>query len=377
MKARLQQEVARLGQEIDKVKNEYEHEVERIEELKTRIALAKRTEAFSPRKRSTSLGDVQPAAEGSPPERQRMYSLRAPPRPLGGQQHDPLLVPPPSLKRHEVKNGFPSPNPNPLSLSAPNLPPPPPISSFDCDMPSPPTPRTIAKAPLPPPLVLPPLLKEGVMTQRDIETQFEEENSPSPSFDARRRCVTARPSSANSPDFPSSPNFNNSRMEDSDSRNLTLTRRFVANGREVTEVTERYWRARKKPLHFHCALESKEWPLGQSLPIYVTVNNQSPKVIKSLSIFLQTTKTIPRAGKKKPKSVEMRTGKEQEFDADGAFPLKPESTFQGEIRYEMPDSLALGGSNCVHELICNLQVKGAKPIKAVLPITIQEKGTAE
>jgi len=134
-------------------------------------------------------------------------------------------------------------------------------------------------------------------------------------------------------------------------------------------------KAVRKNVELTVGLPAGPFFAGNSVTVHVTINNDSPKQIKSIEAHVRvfkgkTKKSGGKIKRPKPKALE---GSEQEFFQGARFPLQGNISYEGEISYPIPKKLEATNAELEYELVVSIAISGIKwktlPVYLALPIT--------
>jgi len=139
-----------------------------------------------------------------------------------------------------------------------------------------------------------------------------------------------------------------------------VSKSFIADGNEVGETLVKYG---ANEMHFKCTVRKKAWRPGSTVPITVSIKNETKKEVKSIRLALFNTVLLKRTSKKgklkeKWGKPELTPDSEQEYFEGARFPLPPSTDFHGEIKFPLPERLADSGDKLTYELVFEFPTSG-------------------
>jgi len=143
---------------------------------------------------------------------------------------------------------------------------------------------------------------------------------------------------------------------------------YIARGREITEVNKFIKPAFRKVQY--CKIEvsipkKDAWKLGSEVAIKVRIENRTAKPVKTIRMFLKTTKTLG----KKQKILKSKT---QLYKGEG-LPVKEDGEFDETVAFTLPKTDVVDST---HQLVLEFLLGGGlstKTATALLPIGLEDK----
>jgi len=156
--------------------------------------------------------------------------------------------------------------------------------------------------------------------------------------------------------------------DDSSEGSEVETTSYIARGREITEVTKFIKSPFRKAQSclIECSIPKKDaWGAGSEVPIKVRIENHTNKSVKTIKLFLRTTKT---SGKKQ-KVVKSKT---EQYKEGKGFPVKENEEYDGTVPFSLPrcDNTEEAKHEIVLEFILSGGFKSTTAV-AFLPIAVE------